>query len=397
MSRSLVAKLTVLLAFSWLAVACGDDDKTTKTCDVQYVANCVENTAQVCKDGEIVETNCGDKICKDGVCVADQTKTCDATYKASCTGNVAYTCVGNLVVETNCGDKVCKDGVCEKAEVLECDDSHTKVCVGHALETCVNGKLVETDCGDNEGCWHGACADLPAAPKEGDACTVDACADNAFYKCNSKLYAAPIACGSDVCSIDTKGHGSCLKPCTKADYDKLLKVCKKDSSGAYIQTLYCDPDALGNYVYNYDSNEEEEDCPASCSEGKCVKLTADDGKPCDLENFVERCDKGYVVFCEMRYNWDKDDFVDLVTVMDCSQTPVPTSTCQVRKSDNYAACALPCTEGDPTIGRCDRGNDSYTLVKKDCAEVKDTSSFYYFTADVVSNCESCDASTLTCK
>ena len=287
---------------------------------------------------------------------------------------------------SSCGD----DG----KNVEACDASFKTTCVGNVAQTCVDKKIVKADCGTKT-CKAGVCQDGSSTdPAKGKACTKDACLGNTLFECRGKVYDAGIACDSGyACSIDKSGSGGCLEICTVADKGKKKTVCGYDEGSPYTLGLICGIDNLGKYVYNEDPDFEYEDCPASCQDGKCVKLTTDDGAPCNEKSFAERCENDLVVYCDERFDWDEFEAINVVTVIRCD----PAYTCQKQKNKNYADCVQPCTKGDAIKGECEAESDgTFSLYTDECVEALNAS-YYYFFQDALYDCKTCDPKTLTCK
>lgn len=104
----------ILLSFVCAtAMSCGDDKKSTEedAC-VTFCAD--ETTALICVAGELVFTDCGDKKCYDGACVAATNQAC-TNESSECVGDISYRVCGygfwSDIIPCS-GDKVCQAGKC---------------------------------------------------------------------------------------------------------------------------------------------------------------------------------------------------------------------------------------------------------------------------------------------
>lgn len=350
MSNPLILKRVILLSLVLLVTACGSDQQDNAVCDASFDNTCVGNVAHVCTDAKLVKTDCGEKVCKAGVCVDEHALACDDSYVLTCEGNAALTCVEGAVVKTDCGENVCKAGVCE---------------------------MFNSD-----------------SVVEGKACTKDACLDNQRFECIGEVYRASSTCDGDtVCSIDAQGLSACLETCSEAEKGTKLIACGHHKNGSsFTMPHICSLDALGNYVYEKGPDGDYVICPASCSEGKCVKLTDDDGALCSPDEFIERCEGELAVYCAQR-----NPAEHIISTRDCASLGLPSFSCQVKKEGNYAGCVIPCIQGDADNAFCEPNNDDgYTLHKIACLETKDSDQYHYFPAGSETDCKTCDEAKMVC-
>ena len=303
-------------------MSCGDDKKSTEE-DACVTVCADETTALICVAGEQVVTDCGDKKCYDGACVAATGQTC-TNEPSECVGDISYRVCGygfwSDIIPCS-GDKVCQAGKCVAkpngpqkesctATQPECspDNKGYRVCVQgnwsdvipcSVATTCKSGRCSGEDvtsklpckegdesrcvsesriqiCGDDKFwrfmdcpaeipvCHDGECGKPNCTPGD-KRCISDKqtqkCNENGFWETNS-------FCGTGTCL-----NGDCMEKCSPGENycvtESMAYVCGKSG---YWESVECGDDKV-------------------CFEGEC-RTCKDGQKRCEGLMAVATCENG---------------------------------------------------------------------------------------------------------
>lgn len=157
--RSLFFVLAASLMSMIPMMGCHDSDSSKNKTSNQECnftdKKCLDNTAQECKDGKLIETPCpNNTTCTNGSCITQTQETCLDDMQPTCKNNQRVTCVNQKLQY-----EICTTGICDDGKCVECK-SDFKDCQGNSTRRyCDNGIIKTETC--PEICSTGQCTTKP--------------------------------------------------------------------------------------------------------------------------------------------------------------------------------------------------------------------------------------------
>ncbi|MFA5625601.1 MAG: hypothetical protein WC966_11195 [Bradymonadales bacterium] len=342
--RCINGKVEQLLCEAVLANSECRQENDKLACVAKENAECHNEMKPVCEAGRIkrcvgrrlsYERCPSGSSCQGGECKKHDISNvveCNHSLRPVCVGNSARYCENEKIVLQDCGENICKSGVCTAKP--SCEQDYKQLCINNKLSVCSNGELKLIDCPENESCFVDRCIKVEATNSSCSAKSAqEYCNNNNAVNCVKNRMASTTCTDNTVCGT-INNIASCAEPCSDEDLGQHRSFC--EDRRAVHQSCVIAQNGVKLWETTHDVF-----CEHVCNSGDCVPLHEDIGKACD-DTYEKNCKEGFLSLCYsgkvIAYDCGIGDRV-------CGDSPTEGSNCyekctqegKIRQSCTYQA------------------------------------------------------------